>query len=148
MSEQAVSELKLETLAQAEQYIFEIVVRGLNAQGWKQARSNDTRLADCVWVAADGCKCAIGHLLVDPPPLGKAPQSIQAALAYMPAELERFRASLVTKKGGDYRNYMNYLQSLLMLHDSNPTPNSMQLAFQYMAKHRELKWPEGVPTTE
>ena len=148
MSEQAVSELKLETLAQVEQHIFEIVVRGLNAQGWRQARSNDPKVADCVWVAADGCKCAIGHLLVDPPPLGQVPQSTHAALAYMPAELEQFRASLVTKDGSHYRSYMNYLQSLLMLHDSNPTPDSMQLAFQYLAKHRDLKWPEGVPTTE
>lgn len=142
MSEQAVSELNLNTLAEAGQYIFDVVVRGLSAQGWKQALSNDKKAADCLWVAPNGCKCAIGHILVDPPPYEEMrDQSIMSALAYMPRELKRLRSSLSSE---EHRKFLDYLQSLLMLHDSNPTPDSMQLAFQYLAQHRGLKWPEDV----
>ena len=148
------ADLKLETLAQAEQHLFEVVVRGLSAQGWKQSMSaqgwkqpmsKDPSTADCVWVSTDGCKCAIGHLLVDPPPYEKMrDQSISSALAYMPGELKRLRSSLSNE---GHRRFIAYLQSLLMLHDSSPTPDSMQLAFQYLGKRRGLRWPEDVAVT-
>lgn len=139
------ADLILNTLDEAKQHIFEVVVRGLSGQKWKQAKSNNKRVADCVWVAADGCKCAIGHLLQDPPPMSiMGNQSMSSALEYMPIELKRLRAKL---SSNEQQEYLWFLQALLVSHDASVGPPHMLDCFIQLGVNHKLKWPEDVPVT-
>lgn len=118
------------------QEAFDIVVRGLASQGWKQSRRG-TR-GSCVYRSPDGLKCAAGWLIPD----------------------EKYDSDMEGKAAVNLfseHQLRSLLDRMQLAHDAwdevvdeeigRPHP-SMSHAFLALAEREGLTWPADVPKPE
>ena len=108
---------------------FNTMVRGLAAQGWKQAID---AAGICAYRTSDGLRCAVGHLL-DEDRANRLCGSI--------AELD-----MIADLGLCDISYFEYefLRQAQLKHDSKDV-STMKQRFQNLGMEYRLTWPEDVP---
>lgn len=145
----------MNTIQEDMQKLFSMSVRGLAAQGWKQAvdmvRRHGQEKASCVLRAPDGTKCAIGHLISDEvykPQLEtlqlSSTEMIQAiekstGVAVRPAVRQRVRTLLIEMQcAHDYHH--DFIEGRLVI--------SMEQRFEHVARVFRLSWPNDEPQSD
>lgn len=114
------------------------VVIGLRKQGWKRSVEVDSEGIRCVWRSIDGRRCAVGHLMNDNLPEGRA--HIRKVLQYVDAPFKEHAKRPALNTPGSASHFM--LQTMLLAHDQSSGPRVMEAAFRRIAADRNLKWPE------
>jgi hypothetical protein len=114
----------------SEQEAFDIVVRGLAAQGWE--RSADEH-GDCAYRGLGGRKCAIGHLIPDDLYDGALEgNGISSVLSYRYGIREAI---------GSVSHLLEEMQGH---HDHARSTVNMRERFKKLENKHGLQWPEDV----
>lgn len=131
------------TLQEVRAAIFETIVRGLAAQGWKPSLSSDSR---CCWLSSDGkSRCAIGHLLRLPEHgvlVSPNSQTIELARGWLVPELKAWVDAPSVDPVPRWEQFYPIMSVAMSYHDASRSPTERQLAFQEYGEHNGLSWPE------
>lgn len=106
------------------QEAFDIVYKGLEAQGWKQSLKEDSD--DCCFRGRNNTKCAIGHLIPDE--------------LYEP-EMERHGLDVAEQDGVIHLD-KSFASQMMVIHDLGRTPELMKKKFIDLAEQHKLTVPE------
>lgn len=124
------------------QRAFEIMVRGLHSQGWRQCRVGRGLVVSCVWGTAEPrVHCAIGWLLrptsyTDIPPDQQDLAQVHPEMLAYP----ELRPLLSSRKG------YQLLHHAQLAHDTDPISSAgMRARFERLAEQEKLQWPSDVP---
>lgn len=132
------------TLQEVHAAIFETIVRGLAAQGWKPSLSSDSR---CCWLSSDGkSRCAVGHLLRIPEHgvlVSPSLQTIEFAREWLVPELKAWVDATSVDPVSRWGQLYPIMAAALDKHDESRSPTERQLAFQEYGERHGLSWPEG-----
>lgn len=114
--------------------MFEIAVKGLQAQGYRQAQS---ATGICMFRAPDGRKCAVGHLVSDEF-LSKVRKEygIPDNAKFEPTTPDLLRA--MAREGLIANEDQKFLKDLQGIHDLARTPDQMKYGLQLFARINEL----------
>lgn len=125
------------------QKYFDIVVRALDAQGWKQAKNI---YGDCVWLDLHGSRCAIGHLLpletISRYQQEDMSESIEAALKNSLLPQDLLELDMAERNAQEeYDVHKRFAGKMQELHDHGDTPEEMREGFQKLGQELQLNWP-------
>ena len=123
------------------QEIFDIVDKGLAAQGFQRSMAPDKPL--CVYRAPNGYKCAAGHLIAD--------SHYHTDLENIPADNPAVVQALVRSDvlhgpsvdiAGRNLAELDLIQQLQRIHDGSKTPSELKARLYFVAGQRNLTVPE------
>lgn len=118
--------------------VFNHVMRGFAAQGWRRSLS---KTGACRYRGEGGCKCAIGHLIPDSrysPDIegnGISERVISSLFSWVDPGSVRLRV---------WQDNMKWLDALQSAHDNAVSDVALRPVMVEFAHDHGLKWPEDV----
>jgi hypothetical protein len=125
------------------QETFDIVWKGLAAQGWKKSMTaGDDEF--CAYRGVDDCACAAGHLIPD----DRYDPKMEGGLVLYSTEYASTASSIaVTNLMVELGHDLAVVRECQRAHDGSDTPESMQLRLRKVAQQHGLTVPELEPAS-